>query len=153
MPWFLAAGGVLALEAFRFVRACFRIRWSPAVKPQLVCTTLFPCSRLWTSILVHATGGIESGTSIYVRALSSCASVRVPLTDTLDNFPRYARHIRGTPCKLVAVRTEKVDEHGLVFGVEVGTNRQHLAIRVVGVERDLLCAFCGLKATCMALWL
>ena len=32
MPWFpcprQAAGGVLALEAFRFVRACFRIRRS-----------------------------------------------------------------------------------------------------------------------------
>ena len=32
MPWFpcprQAAGGILALEAFRFVRACFRIRRS-----------------------------------------------------------------------------------------------------------------------------
>ena len=46
---------------------------------------------------------------------------------------------------------EKVNEHGLLFGVEVGTDRQQLAIRVVGVERDLLCAFCWLEAARMAL--
>ena len=38
---------------------------------------------------VHAIGGVESGASIYVRVLSSCASVRVPLTDTLDNYYYY----------------------------------------------------------------
>ena len=73
------------------------------------------------------------------------------LQGVLGDFPRYARHIRGTPCKHVGVRTEKVDEHGLLFAVKVGADRQHLAIRVVGVERDLLCAFCGLKAAYVAL--
>ena len=45
------------------------------------------------------------------------------------------------------------NEHGLLFVVEVGADRQHLAIRVVGAERDHLCAFCWLKAARMALWL
>ena len=30
------------------------------------------------------TGGIESGASIYIQVLPLCASVRVPLIDTLD---------------------------------------------------------------------
>ena len=69
------------------------------------------------------------------------------------DFPRYARHVRGTPCKHIGVCTEKVDEHGLLFGVEVGADPQHLAIRVVGDEQDLLCAFYWLEAARMALWL
>ena len=64
------------------------------------------------------------------------------LKGVLDDFPRYARHIRGTPRKHVGICTEKVDEHDLLFGVEVGADRQHLAIRVVEVERDLLIALC-----------
>ena len=71
----------------------------------------------------------------------------------LDNFPRYARHIRGTPCKHVGICTEKVDEHGFLFGVEVGADCQHLAVGVVGVEQDLLCSFCRLEAARVALWL
>ena len=35
-------------------------------------------------------GGVESGASIYTRVLSSCASVRVPLTDNLDSSPRVS---------------------------------------------------------------
>ena len=57
--------------------------------PQSIRMTLFPYSRLWTSSCpVNSTrdqGGVESGASIYARVLSSCVSVRVPLSDTLDN--------------------------------------------------------------------
>ena len=52
----------------------------------------------------------------------------------LGDFPRYAWHVRGTPRKHVSVCTEKVDEHSFLFGVEVGADRQHLAVGVVGVE-------------------
>ena len=48
---------------------------------------------------------------------------------------------------------EKVNEHSLLFGVEVGAVRQHLAIIVVGVEWDLLCAFFGLEAAYLVFWL
>ena len=41
----------------------------------------------------------------------------------LGDFPRYAWHVRETPCKHVSVRTEKVDEHDFLFGVEVGADR------------------------------
>ena len=71
----------------------------------------------------------------------------------LSDFPRYARHVRRTPCEHVGVRTEKVDEHGFLFGIEVGADRQHLAVRVVGVEQDLLGSFCRLEAARVALGL
>ena len=73
------------------------------------------------------------------------------LQGVLDNFPRYARHVRGTPYKHVSICMEKVDKHGLLFGVEVGADRQHLVIRAVVVEWDLLRALCWLEAARMAL--
>jgi len=75
------------------------------------------------------------------------------LEGVLGDFPRYARHVRGTPCKHVSICTEKVDKHGLLFGVKVGADRQHPTIRVVRVERDLLCAFYWFEAAHVALWL
>jgi len=48
---------------------------------------------------------------------------------------------------------EKVDEHGFLSGVEVGADRQHLAVGVVGVERDLLGSFRRLEAARVALGL
>jgi len=71
----------------------------------------------------------------------------------LRDFPRYVWHVRGTPCKHVGVCTEKVDEHGFLFGVEVGADHQHLAVEVVGVERDLLRSFCRLEAARVVLGL
>ena len=71
----------------------------------------------------------------------------------LGDFPRYAGHVRGTPCNHVDVCTEKVDEHGFLFGVEVGANHQHLIVRTVGVKRNLLRALHCLKAVSMAFWL
>ena len=59
----------------------------------------------------------------------------------LGDFPQYASHVRRTPCKHVSVRTEKVDENGFLFGVEVSTYPQHLAVGIVGVERDFLRSF------------
>ena len=68
------------------------------------------------------------------------------LQGVLGDFPRYAWHVRGTPCKHVGIRTEKVDEHSFLFGVEVGADRQHLAVGVVGIEWDPLGSLSRLKA-------
>ena len=67
------------------------------------------------------------------------------------DLPRYARHVRGTPCKHVGVCTEKVDERSFLFGVEVSADRQHLVIGAVGVEQDLLRALCWLEVSRMVL--
>ena len=75
------------------------------------------------------------------------------LQGVLGDFPRYAWHVRGTPCKHVGVRTEKVDEHNFLFVVEVGADRQHRAVGVVRVERDLLGSLCWLKAARVVLGL
>ena len=71
----------------------------------------------------------------------------------LAEFPRHAWHVRGAPRKHVGVCTEKVDEYGFLFGVEVGADRQHLAVGVLRVERDLLGTFRRFKASRMTLWL
>jgi hypothetical protein len=44
------------------------------------------------------------------------------LQGVLGDFLRYAWHIRGTPHEYVSIRTEKVDEHCFLFGVECGTD-------------------------------
>jgi hypothetical protein len=44
------------------------------------------------------------------------------LQGVLDDFPRYAWHIRGTPRKDVDVCAEKVDEHCFLFGIEGGAD-------------------------------
>jgi hypothetical protein len=54
----------------------------------------------------------------------------------LGDIPRYARHVRGTPRKDFGVRTEKVDEHCFLFGVELGADPDLPAGVVAGVERD-----------------
>jgi hypothetical protein len=62
----------------------------------------------------------------------------------LDDFPRYARHVRGTPRENVGVCAEKVDEHCFLFGVELGADSDLLGGVVAGVERDgfnCLCCF------------
>ena len=56
----------------------------------------------------------------------------------LDDIPRYAGHVRGTPCKHLGVRTEKVDEHCFLFGVELGADPSFLTGVVAGIERDRL---------------
>ena len=54
------------------------------------------------------------------------------LQGVLGDFPRYAWHVRGTPCKHVGICTEKVDEHGFLFGVEVGADRSTLPSEPLG---------------------
>jgi len=65
-----------------FARCSFRVRG---------CGRWYSCMRL---------EGVESRTSIYVRMLSSCVLVRVPLTDTLDTTARGLRErlaLHGLP--------------------------------------------------------
>ena len=40
----------------------------------------------------------------------------------LGDLPRYAWHVRGTPCEHIDIRAEKVDEHGFLFDVEGGVD-------------------------------
>ena len=93
MPWFPcprpAAGSVLALEASRFVRACFHIRGSRRSS-----------SGRFTGHYFRVRGyghrgpfiqlGIELETLTFIRILSICTSVRVPLTDILYSSPRVS---------------------------------------------------------------
>jgi hypothetical protein len=60
----------------------------------------------------------------------------------LGDIPRYARHVRGTPHKNLGVHAEKVDEHGFLFGVELGADPDLLGGVVAGVERDGLNRLC-----------
>ena len=69
----------------------------------------------------------------------------------LSDFPRYAWHVRGTPCKHVGVCAEKVDEHCFLFVVEAGADRQRLLVGAAWVEQDFLCVLCRLETARMAL--
>ena len=69
----------------------------------------------------------------------------------LGDFPRYARHVRGTPHKHISVCVEKVDEHYFLFGVEARTDPQRPTFRGVGVEEDELGLLHRLEAPGMAL--
>jgi hypothetical protein len=40
------------------------------------------------------------------------------LQGVLGDFPRYVRHIRGTPCEYVGIHAEKVDKHYFLFGFQ-----------------------------------
>ena len=54
----------------------------------------------------------------------------------LGDFPRYARHVRGTPRKDFGVHAEKVDEHCFLFGVELRVDPDFLGGVVARVEGD-----------------
>jgi hypothetical protein len=54
----------------------------------------------------------------------------------LDDIPRYAGHVRGTPRENVGVRAEKFDEHCFLFGIELGADLDLLGGVVAGVEGD-----------------
>jgi hypothetical protein len=69
----------------------------------------------------------------------------------LDDIPRYARHVRGTPRKDFGVRTEKVDEHCFLFGVELGADPYMLGGIVARVERDGFDRLSWLKVAGVAL--
>jgi len=84
-----AMGGVPALRPADSYEPVSAFDGHRSVEPQLIRTTLFPCSRPWSLSCfddhVCDRGGVESGASIYTRVLLSCPPVRVPLTDTLDS--------------------------------------------------------------------
>jgi hypothetical protein len=46
------------------------------------------------------------------------------LQGVLDDFPGYARHIRGTLREYIDIRAEKVNEHYFLFGIEGGADFQ-----------------------------
>jgi hypothetical protein len=69
----------------------------------------------------------------------------------LDDIPRYARHVRGTPRKIFGVCAEKVDEHCFLFGVELGADPDLLAGVVAGVESDGLNRLSWFKVASVAL--
>jgi hypothetical protein len=54
----------------------------------------------------------------------------------LDDIPWYAGHVRGTPHENFGVCAEKVDEHCILFGVELRADPDFLADVVAGVEGD-----------------
>ena len=56
----------------------------------------------------------------------------------LGDLPRYARHVRGAPRKVVCIGTEKVNEHHFLFAVEGGADLQRLVVGTVRVEGHLL---------------
>ena len=64
----------------------------------------------------------------------------------LGDLPRYARHVRGTPCEHIGIRVEKVDEHGFLFDVEGGADPQRSVVGAGGVDRGELDNLCGLKS-------
>ena len=64
----------------------------------------------------------------------------------LGDLPRYAQHVRGTPCEHIGIHAEKVDEHGFLFAVEGGANPQRSAVGAGGVDRDELDGLYGLES-------
>jgi hypothetical protein len=54
----------------------------------------------------------------------------------LGDIPRYAGHVRGTPREDVGARTEEVDEHCFLFGIEPGVDPDLLGDVATGVEGD-----------------
>jgi hypothetical protein len=69
----------------------------------------------------------------------------------LGDFPRYARHVRGTPRENVGVCAEKVDEHCFLFGVELGADPYLLGGVVAGVKRDGFNRLCWFEVASVAL--
>jgi len=61
-----------------------RLLFSRAIADSHDHFSAFEAMALWHSRM--GTGGVESGASIYIRVLSLCALVRVPLIDTLDKM-------------------------------------------------------------------
>ena len=69
----------------------------------------------------------------------------------LGDIPRYVGHVRGTPRENVGVRTEKVDEHCFLFGIELGADLDLLGGVVARVKRDGLNRLCWFEAAGVAL--
>jgi hypothetical protein len=79
------------------------------------------------------------------QVLSQRLGVDSDVQGVLGDFPRYARHVRGTPHKYFDIHVEKVDEHYFLFGLELGANPQHLLAGAVGIEGMVFVASTGSK--------
>jgi hypothetical protein len=92
-----------------------------------------PCSHQLVDLLAYSSTlfFVESAQRLLHGSGSSSDIQRV-----LGDIPRYAGHVRGTPCKHLGVRVEKVDEHCFLFGVELGADPDLLAGVVAGVKGD-----------------
>jgi hypothetical protein len=75
------------------------------------------------------------------QGLPHLSRVGSDVQGVLDNFPRYALHVRGTPHEYFGIRVEKVDEHCFLFGLKLGANPQRLLPRAARVEGDGLRGF------------
>jgi hypothetical protein len=107
-----------------------------------------PCSHQLVDLLAYgfALFFVESVQRLLHGSGSSSDVQRV-----LGDFPRYAGHVRGTPREDFDVCAEKVDEHCLLFGVELGADPDLLGDVVAGVERDGLNRLCWLEIAGMTL--
>jgi hypothetical protein len=92
-----------------------------------------PCSHQFVDLLAYGSVlfFVESAQRLLHGSGSSSDIQRV-----LGDIPRYAGHVRGTPCENVGVRAKKVDEHCFLLGVELGADPDLLGGVVAGVERD-----------------
>ena len=72
------------------------------------------------------------------QALLHRLGVGSDIKGVLGDFPRYARHVRGTPRKDISVGAEKIDEHHFLFTVEGGADLQRLVVGAAWVEGHLL---------------
>jgi hypothetical protein len=98
-----------------------------------------PCSHQLVDLLAYGS------TLFFVKAarvLLHGSGSSSDIQRVLGDIPRYARHVRGTPCKNFGVCAEKVDDHCFLFGVELGADPDLLAGVVARVERDGLNRLC-----------
>ena len=58
------------------------------------------------------------------QALLQRSGAGLNVQGMLGDLPRYAQHVRGTPCEHIGIRAEKVDEHGFLFAIERGADPQ-----------------------------
>ena len=63
----------------------------------------------------------------------------------LGDFPRYARHVQGTPRKYVGICAEKVDEHCFLFGSRLEQILNALPSEVPGSRKTSLVSSTGSK--------
>jgi hypothetical protein len=107
-----------------------------------------PCSHQLVDLLAYGSAlfFVELAQRLLHGSGSSSDIQRV-----LGDIPRYAGHVRGTPCKHLGVHAEKADEHCFLFGVELGADPDLLAGVVVGVERDGFSRLCWLEVAGVAL--
>jgi hypothetical protein len=92
-----------------------------------------PCSHQLVDLLANGPAlFFVKTTQVLLHGSGSSSDIQRVLGD----IPRYARHVRGTPCKNFGICTEKVDEHCFLFGVKLGADPDLLAGIVARVEGD-----------------